>query len=199
MSIFPKDPKKIQATITRYEKAFQKEQQRYGAIDDGAGKRYLLGILYLLKGDLEGSLRSFTWVEQTFPDDVGEPGQYLCWTLALYQAGHVKAATQKLLHTMLMNLSLLPSLLGIDQPHLDIWQGSSDTSPAYVHALPQEVFQLWDQTALTWAADTYQSERFQQIRTRYIEIYTQLKSEPVGPTRSQLVKDASMLRNVTLE
>jgi hypothetical protein len=27
--------------------------------------------------------------EQTFPNDGGEPGHYLCWTLALYRTGQI--------------------------------------------------------------------------------------------------------------
>jgi len=194
MSIFPKDPKKIQATITRYEKALQKEQQRYGVIDDGAGKRYLLGSLYLLKGDRDGALRSFTWFEQMFPDDIGEPGQYLCWSLALYQTGNITAATHKLLQTMLMNLYLIPYLLGAESPQLDIWQSSNLASSDYLQYIPPELFRLWDHAALTWVVGVYESERFRQVRTRYIMIYRQLKHEPAGLKRSQLVKEASTLR-----
>jgi hypothetical protein len=74
---FPQDPKKIRARIRRYERALQREQACYGFIDDGAGKRYLLGPLYLLMGDTAGVVRSFSWFAQTFPDDSGDPLQYL--------------------------------------------------------------------------------------------------------------------------
>ena len=84
MRLFPKDPKKIRERITGYERDLQAKV--YGFIDDGYGKRYLLGPLYMLLGDIKGALKSFAWFEKSFPDDVGEPMHYLCWTLALYRA-----------------------------------------------------------------------------------------------------------------
>ena len=46
---------------------------------------------------------------------MGEPLDYLCWSLALYRAGDLEAAAKKLLQTMLRNLYLLPALLGINK------------------------------------------------------------------------------------
>jgi hypothetical protein len=47
---FPQDPKKIKARIRRYERALRREQASYGSINEGGGKRYLRGPLYLLMG-----------------------------------------------------------------------------------------------------------------------------------------------------
>ncbi|MGC1376681.1 MAG: hypothetical protein WA821_10670 [Anaerolineales bacterium] len=43
MSLFPTDPKKIRAQITRYEREMHREYESHRFIDDGYGKRYLLG------------------------------------------------------------------------------------------------------------------------------------------------------------
>src|SRR5688572_26532223 len=104
---FPQDPRQINIRIGRYERALRREQKQYGFIHDGAGKRYRLGPLYLLMGDTEGALKSFTWFAQTFPDDSGEPMHLLCWTLALYRAGEEVQAVTKLRQTMLSNLYLI--------------------------------------------------------------------------------------------
>ena len=105
MSLFPTDPQKIKTQITRYERELRKEYETHRFIDDSSGKRYLLGPLYLLLGDVAGAIKSFAWFEQMFPDDMGEPAHTLCWTLGLYRAGDKTGATQKLLHTMLSNPS----------------------------------------------------------------------------------------------
>jgi hypothetical protein len=157
-----------------------------------------LGPLYLLKGDLAGALRSFAWFEQHFPDDIGEPGQYLCWTLALFQSRDRPAAHQKLLQTMLMNVYIIPHLLGMVQQPLDMWHGSNMETLEYLQYIPPELFRLWDQAALNWVAEAYESAPFIQARARYIEIYRQLKDEPVGPQRSQLVKEAMALRHLRI-
>lgn len=75
MSDIPDDPKRIRERIRRYERGLQKEKQTFGSYNDGAGKRYFIGPLYLLLGDLEGALKAFQWFDKTFPDDTGEAGQ----------------------------------------------------------------------------------------------------------------------------
>ena len=195
MDPFPKEPKKIRERIRRYERGLRQEAERFGGIDDSAGKRYLLGPLYLLMGDLAGAVRSFEWFEQMFPDDAGEPFHSLCWTLALYRSGNIPQAMQKLRHTMLSNLYLIPHLLGEEQSELDIWHGSNVAMKDYLHYLPPEFEALWDPPALQWAKETYESAGFRRVRSRYIEIYRQLKQERPGPRRSQLVNEAFELQN----
>jgi hypothetical protein len=103
----PKDVKKIKERIRRYERALEKEKQRFGDYRDGSGKRFLLGPLYMILGDLEGALESFAWFEATFPDGLGEAPQLLCWSLALHRAGHDTKARWMLRQTMLANLYIL--------------------------------------------------------------------------------------------
>ena len=148
----------------------------------------------MLLGDNEGALQSYAWFETQFPDDVGEPMQYLCWTLSLYHAGDLEAAVRKLRQTMLSNLYLIPRLLGQDQEELDIWHGSNLAEKAYLAHIPPELFELWDESALKWAWETYNSPEMTQKRERFIEIFRQLKTESPGTKRSQLVQEASKIR-----
>ena len=194
MSFFPQEPKKIRARIRRYERELRKELKTFGGIHDGYGKRYLLGPLYLLMGDVEGAVKSFEWFEQTFPDDVGEPVHLLCWTLALYRSGETARATRKLRQTMLSNLYLIPHLLGREQEELDIWHGSNWEQKDFVEYVPPEIWALWDAPAMHWAAETYDSPEVSRVREQYIEIMRQLKSEPSGPRRSELVAEVFRLQ-----
>lgn len=193
MNEFPKDPKKIRERIKRYERALQGELKTFGGIDDGAGKRYLLGPLYMLLGDIPGAVKSFAWFEKTCPNDMGEPFQYLCWNLALYRSGKLEAASKKLRQTMLMNLYLLPQLLGLKQERLNIWHGTNWAEDSYLEYAPPELFALWDEAALRWARERYESPEFTQVRKRYIEIHEQLQNERPGPKRQQLVREAFAL------
>ena len=195
MGLFPDNPKKIRARIRSYERSLRKEQAEHNFIHDGSGKRYLLGPLYMLMDDQEGALQSYAWFEAQFPDDVGEPMQYLCWTLALYRNGDLKVATQKLRQTMLSNLYIISHLLGREQAELDIWHGSSLAKKGYLEPIPPEIFALWDEAALKWVQETYDRPDMVQIRERYIEIYRQLNNERPGPRRSQLVEEAFKLRH----
>jgi tetratricopeptide (TPR) repeat protein len=191
---FPNEPKKIRARIRRYERKLRKEYEATGFYGDGYGKRYLLGPLYLLMGDLEGALKSFEWFAQTFPDDTGEPIQNLCWALALYRSGNLAEATLKLRQAMLSNPYLIPRLLGIAQDELDFGYYFNLFQKEDVEYMPPEIWALWDEAALQWAEETYYSPGFQQVRDRFIEIQEQLKSEPRGPKRSDLVEEAFRLR-----
>ena len=191
---FPQEPNKIRARIKHYERELRQELEMNGFIRDGYGKRYLLGPLYLLMDDLEGALQSFEWFEQNFPDDVGDPVHYLCWTLALYRSRDTDQAVDKLHQTMLSNLYLIPYLVGRPQDELDIWHGSNLEEKDFVSYVPREIWGLWDARALLWAAETYNSPKLRLIRERYIEILRQLKSEPVGPRRSELVNELFRLR-----
>jgi hypothetical protein len=89
---------------------------------------------------------------------------------------------------------LLPHLLGIPPAPLDIWHASDWAEASYLQYAPPELFALWDTEARCWALAHYESPAFIQIRTRYIAIYHQLQTEPVGPKRQQLVKEAFALR-----
>lgn len=160
MSHLPKDPAKIRERIKRYERELRQEHKRFGAYDDSGGKRYLL------LGDTKGALKAFEWFEQNFPDDSGEPEHFLCWTLALYRSGHSAAAEPKLLRAMLSNLYLIPHLLGREQPELDIWHGSNIDRKDYLPYIPPELLSLWDDAALQWARETYDSAKFSQVRDR---------------------------------
>lgn len=193
MNNLPKEPAKIRQRIRRYERAFEKELAEYGMYGDGAGKRFLLAPLYLVMGDLDGALKSFDWYVKEFPDDSPDAGHYLCWALALYRSGDNKVATRKLGQAMLANLHLLPHLFGENTKRLDIWYGCNLAEPEYIDYLPPEFFDIWTPEEREWARQLYDSELFTRIRREYIDIETQLRDEPRGLRRSQLVSDASEL------
>jgi len=149
----------------------------------------------LLLGDLEGALKSFEWYDKAFPDDSGEPFHFLSWTLVLFRLGNLPGAEKKLWQTMFSNLYLIPNLLGLKHERLDIWHGSNIEEPEYLYDFSQELIDLWGEEELQWARTTYNSQKFQQARLRYIEIYHQLINEPIGPKRSKLVEEAYKLKN----
>ena len=82
------EEQKIRSRLRSYERKLQQEKRKYGFYRDGAGKRYQIGPHYMLLGDNDGALAAFQWFAREFPDDVGEPGHLLCWSLALYRAGN---------------------------------------------------------------------------------------------------------------
>ena len=104
----PEDDKKIRQRIRNYERSLNQEKRRLGGYRDRSGKRFLLGPLYMIMGDLEGALRSFAWFEAEFPDSADEAPQLLCWSLALHRIREDDKARQMLRRTMFANLYIIP-------------------------------------------------------------------------------------------
>jgi hypothetical protein len=97
---------------------------------------------------------------------------------------------------MLSNLYLIPHLLGREQDELDISYSTNYEQKEFLEYVPPEIWALWDGPALRWAQEMYDSPEFCQVRSRYIEILEQLKSEPPGPRRSALVNEAFRLQTI---
>jgi hypothetical protein len=160
MSLFPKEPKKIKERISRYERELRKEYEKFGDIGDGYGKRYLLGPLYLLLGDIEGALKSFEYYDKTFPDDSGEPFHFLSWVLVLYRSGNLTSAEEKLRQTMFSNFYLIPNLLGLKHEKLDIWHGSNIEEPEYLYDFPLELIATLEEVELEWEKRLIKARNF---------------------------------------
>ncbi len=195
--VYPTDPKRIRQRIRRYERALKKElEDGYGG--DGYGKRFLLGPLYMLMDDVDGALASFDWYQDAYPDDGGEPYQYLTWALALFRGGRRQEAFNKLYQTMLENLYLVSFLLGRNPQPLDIWHGSNFEWIEYAFELPQELLGLWDDVALKWARDVSEHPAVVEKVAHYVAIHRELKSEPRGPRRTALVNEAFVLKKLSV-
>ena len=174
------EEQKIRSRLRSYERKLQKEKKEYGFYRDGAGKRYQVGPHYMLLGDNDGALAAFEWFEKAFPDDIGVPDHFLCWSLALHRAGNEIGAAKKLRQTMFCNLYLVPRLLGSPIAELDIWHGSSDAEPSYAEHIHEPYLALWTDDERDWASRLYESAGFQAARKRYIEISRLLDTAASG-------------------
>ena len=183
------EEQKIRSRLRSYERKLQQEKKKSGYYHDGGGRRYQIGPHYMLLGDNDGALAAFEWFEKEFPDDVGEPGHFLCWTLALQRADNEVGAARKLRQTMFNNLYIVPHLLGSPIAELDIWHGSSDAEPGYIEYIPEAYFLLWTDAEREWASGLYHSLGFQSVRERYIEIARALDTTRPGPERNRLVEE----------
>ena len=161
---------------------------------DGYGKRFLLGPLYMIMGDLQGALRSFEWFETEFPDCSDDASQLLCWSLALHQVGDNLEARSKLRQTMLANLYVIPRLLGIEVTRHDISHGSNLAEPGFLNWFPDEYWALWSDSDHSWAEALWSGKAFQDTRNKYIEFGHALKELRRGPERSRVVAEMRRLR-----
>ena len=189
----PKDPKKIRARIRSYERKLRDEKRVFGMCRDGAGKRFFLAPLYMVMGDQEGALEAFRSYESEFPDDSGDPMHCLCWTLCLYRARETEGAAKKLHRTMLLNLYIIPLLLGEDYEWLNMWHGSNTAEPPWAEMTSPEFLALWTGAEKKWVANLYHGEELTEIRDRWIKIHKRLDHMPRGPERTRLCDEALTL------
>jgi hypothetical protein len=169
--------KQIRSRALRLRRALVNEAKEHGGIDDGAGKRYMIGPLFVQCGDLDAALAHYSWFEESCPDDTGEPIHVLFWALALFRAGDTARATDKLLETMIRNIYLLPSLIGQPVEAEAIWHSSNWEDPGYFEdASPEFVPSLTDEER-SWIGAQLESDRFQRVRGEYVSTFRALKDE----------------------
>jgi hypothetical protein len=190
---FPETEKKLKSRISSYKSSLLKEKRKFGYVDDGAGKRYLLFSLYFVLNDLEETKDYIKWYEKEFSDDIGEPIQKLCWALSLRRMGNEMEARKMLAEMTLSNLYIIPKLLGCDIEEYDIWHASSDQDIGYFSYLPEEVIASITEAEIQWLRQEYESPEFRHIRQRYIEIHHKLKSTKEFDERKRLLSDSNSL------
>jgi hypothetical protein len=185
-TFFPTDPKKLRERIKRYERAFKDRHH-----DDGAGKRLLLGQLYMLAGDLPGALKSYAWYKKTFPDDTTEPFNHLCWTLALLRSGDEVAAKEKARELVFDNLYIVPIFLGETPANHGFHHFSNWGVAAYILEGPKdELFALWTEDEATWLKTQWQSPELQADIARYIELQLKLDKTSGLEDRRKVMREA---------
>ena len=181
--------KQIKATINRYKRSMEKEWKEHHFIRDGAGKRYLIGPLYLRINDTNGAFEHYEWFQKNFDDDMGEPFHRMAWALTYYRRGLEHSAEHMLRIAMLKNLYLFPILFGEDPNELDVSLSSNRAELAYILEAPEWYFDLWSAKELEWAIKVYDSPFAQKIRDRFITIHEFLELERPGEKRSLLVEE----------
>ncbi len=183
MSFFPSDRKKLKTRIRTYERALKSPN-----CDDGYGKRFLVGTMYLLLGDSDGAIHYYNWYTKQFPGDGIEPLNHLSWVLALYRTGNIKTAEIRLKEAVLENLHIWDWLLGGNMTQWDIWYGSNFSEPQYLEDAPSEYINLWQIEELEWARVLSTSEGVAVIMEESTSIRRSLKNLVPGNGRTRLVK-----------
>ncbi|MGA9117386.1 MAG: hypothetical protein WB626_11465 [Bacteroidota bacterium] len=169
--------KKIRTRAVRLRRLLANEEKAHGAVDDGAGKRYLIGPLFVQCGDLAAALEHYAWYERACGDDCGEPIHYLFWTLALYRSGDRDGAREKLLETMIQNIYLLPELLGTPVKAEEIWHCSNWVTPGYMTETPGEFVPVLSEEERAWIAGELETDRFRRVKAEYVSTFGALKHE----------------------
>lgn len=182
----PKTAKGISNRISKIRSQLSAFKREYGCHDDSGGARYYLFYLYFLLGDNRRSSEYLRWFEKEFPDDSGEPFALLCWALILHRMG--KDGDVILARTMLSNTYLIPYLLGETLPE-EIPHSSNEELASFLEYMPERVREAITKDDLDWMRERYQTDKFQKVLKRHIEIEQELEDTPRGERRSALVQE----------
>lgn len=167
---FPSDPKKIKDTIRRYERVLKAPHY-----DDGAGKRFLIGPLYLLMADVPGALQFYEWYEKKFPDDSVEAFNHLCWVLTLLRSGKQDLAKVRLHELIFDNLYVIPVLLGENPKQHAFQHGSNWRELSFITEGPRdEIFSLVSVSELSWIRGEWENPLLVSDVSRFVELYNVL-------------------------
>ena len=161
----------------RLRRALAKEVEDHGEINDGAGKRYMIGPLFVQCGDISAALTHYQWFEENCSDDTGEPIHFLFWVLALHRSGDMIGARKKLLEAMVQNIYLVPRILGLPGKGEDIWHFSNWAEPDYGVDAPPEFVPTLSAEERSWMKEQLASEPFRRVRAEYISTFRALKDE----------------------
>lgn len=168
-------------------RALRKEQEQFGYISDGGGKRYLAGIYYVLAGAEEKSRAYFSWFESEFPDDVGEPVFLLYWAILEHKSGTPEDARYRFHLAMLSNLYLIPQLIGKPIQEIDMWHSSNRDHPDYLLEVEDWLTDIPSEV-IPWLEAEYGMEGASQLRWEYVETFHALQSARELSERQRLLQ-----------
>ena len=174
--MLPADKKKFRDRATRAARELEKERSKCGCVNDGAGRRYRIGVYFLLAGELKKASDAFDRFYREFPDDVGEPVFYLYAALAAYRSGEKEKAQLRLLAAMLSNVFLLPHLVGKVLEAPGVWHPSNRQHESYLTEIEEYLYEPSIEER-GWIAEAMASEPFVMLCDGYIETFAALSGE----------------------
>ena len=174
--MIPTEKSRFRDRATRAARELKKERSAFGHINDGAGRRYRVGVYFLLSGDLEKSAKAFDWFYDEFPDDIGEPVFNLYSALATYRCGEMSKARTRLLEAMLSNIFLLPHLIGQRFKAPNVWHPSNRHQEGYLLEIEQFLHEP-SREELHWIEAELSTPPFTTLKDGYIATFSALNGE----------------------
>lgn len=190
-----KQVERIKNKIERYKKALAADKKYWGGqYHDGGGIRYLLPEQFIKIKDFKGGLRYFNWFEKNFPEDIGYPIFLFEWTFILFKCNRLKQAEQKAHRTFLSNTYLFHKFFGKELLPLDKSENSSWELVSLVDNFIYSSKDVAFKEFANWLEKVLNSRIFLDKANEFVFIERELKDEPVGQRRSELVEKSSKLR-----
>lgn len=190
-----KQIERVKAKIEKYKKALAADKKHWGGqYHDGQGIRYLIPKQFIKIKDYKSGLRYLNWFDKNFPDDSGYPIFLFEWTFILFKCGKLIEAENKSHQTFFSNTYLFDKFLGKEPLRLDKNESSNWEHESLVDGFAYSSTDTEFIEFASWMEQILSSRTFLDKANEFIEIERQLKTEPVGEKRTELVNRLSKIK-----
>ena len=190
-----KQIEKVKAKIEKYKKALAADKKYWGGqYHDGQGIRYIIPEQYIKIKDYKSGQRYLNWFDKKFPDDSGYPIFLFEWTFILFKCNKLIEAENKVHQTFFSNTYLFDKFLGkepllLDKNESSNWEYKSLVDSFTYSSLDTEFIEF-----ASWIEKILNSRTFLDKANEFIDIERELKIEPVGKKRTELVNRLSKIK-----
>ncbi len=189
----PKQEERIRTKIATIRKILAAEKRKFGGYDDSRGLRYMPPELFLKLHDYKGGLTYLRWFQKNFPDDIGFPDFLFEWTIILFKTGKMKDAEQKAIQTYFSNIYVFDKFFGRDIVPVDTYEGSYRDNPMFLEHFSYSAGHSELKDFSEWLIQFEQTDYFQDIKFKYIDIQKRLNTETDLEKRRYLIRQSDQL------
>ena len=185
----------VKTKIEKYKKALAADKKYWGGqYHDGQGIRYIIPEQFIKIKDYKGGQRYLNWFDKNFPDDSGYPIFLFEWTFILFKCDKLIEAENKVHQTFFSNTYLLDKFLGKEPLRLDKDESSRWEYESLVDSLAYSSMDAEFIEFASWTQKILSSRTFLDKANEFINIERELKNEPVGKKRTELVNRLSKIK-----
>jgi len=174
--------------IEGLKKDLRYEKQRFGAYDDGYGRRYAIMELYLELKDHKKTNRYLSWFNKNFPDDI----TYLRFQLGIastkFELKKHKEAKRHLVKVVSLNTYVLDLMLERPVESIEKYERSQTENLKWAREEWRSLMDLVSPAFKIWLEDFTKEAEFISYLNTYIAIQISLKGKKVGEARSHLLE-----------
>ncbi len=184
-----KQVQKSKDIIANYKKALAADKKQWGGYyHDGNAIRYLPPEQYIKIEDYKGALAYFKWFHKNFPDDVAHAQFLFEWAFVLFKCQKLQEAELKASNAFFSNVYLFDvffekEVVELEQVEHSSWK-IANLNKYFSYKKSQKKFSEF----AIWIEAILSSKAFLDKIELFFAIETQLKTEPLGEKRRQLVQ-----------
>ena len=190
-----KQIERVKIKIRKLKQALADDKKHWGgAYHDGSGIRYVIPQQYIKIKDYKGGLRYLRWFDKAFPDDIGYPIFLFESVFILFKSGKLQEAEKKAHRTFFSNTYLFDIFLEKEPLYFDKNENHAWEFQELAKHLTYKKDDLEFVEFAAWIEKILNSREFLDKANEFIQLEQELKNEPVGKKRTELVERLSKIK-----